>query len=138
MHGGNDLVLGRRLQAARERAFVGREEELAVFDAALGGGWSVVYVYGPGGVGKSALLRRFAEHAAAIGRAVTTVDGHTLDPVPASFGPRPRRCSVMRARCCSSTPSSASRVWRAGCASGSCPGCRSARWSWWPGACRRT
>ncbi|MEV4067923.1 ATP-binding protein, partial [Nonomuraea dietziae] len=85
MHGGDDLVLGRRLQAARDRAFVGREEELAVFDAALRGGCSVVYVYGPGGVGKSTLLRRFAEHAAAIGRSVTTVDGHTLEPVPASF-----------------------------------------------------
>ncbi|MEU4331663.1 ATP-binding protein [Nonomuraea dietziae] len=85
MHGGDDLVLGRRLQAARERAFVGREEELAVFDAALRGGCSVVYVYGPGGVGKSTLLRRFAQHAAAIGRSVTTVDGHTLEPVPASF-----------------------------------------------------
>ncbi|PZG04024.1 ATP-binding protein, partial [Nonomuraea aridisoli] len=57
-------LLGRRLEAARERAFVGREEELAVFRAALCGGCGVVFVHGPGGVGKSALLRRFAREAA--------------------------------------------------------------------------
>ena len=61
--------LGWRVQAAREMAFVGREEELAVFTAALyGGGCSVLYVHGPGGIGKSALLRRFAAEAAVAGR----------------------------------------------------------------------
>ncbi|TDD06289.1 ATP-binding protein [Nonomuraea deserti] len=73
--------LGWRLQATRETAFVGREEELAVFTAALyGGGCSVLYVHGPGGVGKSALLRRFAGEAAAAGRPVSMVDGRTLEP----------------------------------------------------------
>ncbi|MFC4006505.1 ATP-binding protein [Nonomuraea purpurea] len=61
-------------------AFVGREEELAVFNAALyGGGCSVVYVHGPGGIGKSALLRRFAHEAAAAGRPVSMVDGRMVD-----------------------------------------------------------
>ncbi|MEO3884504.1 ATP-binding protein [Nonomuraea sp. B5E05] len=74
-------LLGWRLQAARETAFVGREEELAVFNAALyGGGCSVLYVHGPGGVGKSALLRRFAGEAAAAGRPVSMVDGLMLEP----------------------------------------------------------
>ncbi|MEU7860718.1 ATP-binding protein [Nonomuraea sp. NPDC049141] len=72
--------LGSRLQAARETAFVGREEELAVFNAALyGGGCSVLYVHGPGGIGKSALLRRFAQEAAVAGRPVSMVDGHMLE-----------------------------------------------------------
>ncbi|MFI7454324.1 AAA family ATPase [Nonomuraea sp. NPDC049714] len=68
------------MQAAREMAFVGREEELAVFHAALyGGGCSVLYVHGPGGIGKSALLRRFAHEAAAAGRPVSMVNGHMMD-----------------------------------------------------------
>ncbi|MEU4233548.1 ATP-binding protein [Nonomuraea sp. NPDC026600] len=77
-------LLGWRLRAARELAFVGREEELAVFHAALyGGGCSVLYVHGPGGIGKSALLRRFAHEAAVAGRPVSMVDGRMLEPSPA-------------------------------------------------------
>ncbi|MFD1933375.1 MULTISPECIES: ATP-binding protein [Nonomuraea] len=81
----NVALLGRRLQAARERAFVGREEELSAFGSALRGGGSVLYVHGPGGVGKSALVRRFAEEAATAGRPVTVLDGRTLEPTPAAF-----------------------------------------------------
>ncbi|WP_327589553.1 ATP-binding protein [Nonomuraea sp. NBC_00507] len=78
--------LGWRLQAARELAFVGRDEELAVFSVALyGGSCSVLYVHGPGGIGKSALLRRFAQKAAAAGRSVARIDGRMLDPSPAAF-----------------------------------------------------
>ncbi|GAA3687158.1 ATP-binding protein [Nonomuraea antimicrobica] len=87
--------LGRRLRAARETAFVGREEELAAFNAALyGGGCSVLYVHGPGGIGKSALLRRFAHEAALAGRPVSMVDGsmvgsivdgRTAEPSAAAF-----------------------------------------------------
>ncbi|GAA3220467.1 ATP-binding protein [Nonomuraea helvata] len=76
-------VLGRRLLAARKRTFVGREEELAVFEAALRIGGRVLFVHGPGGVGKSALLCRFAQEAA--GRPVTKLDGHALGPSPAAF-----------------------------------------------------
>ncbi|MGJ6960568.1 ATP-binding protein [Streptosporangium sp. G11] len=83
---GKSELLGQRLQAARESAFVGREEELALFGSALyGGRCSVLYVHGPGGVGKSALLRRFAQEAALAGRSVARVDGRTLDPSPAAF-----------------------------------------------------
>ncbi|WP_327581485.1 ATP-binding protein [Nonomuraea sp. NBC_00507] len=65
---------------------MGREEELAVFHAALyGGGCSVLYVHGPGGIGKSALLRRFAHEATLAGRPVSTVDGRTPEPSPAAF-----------------------------------------------------
>jgi hypothetical protein len=82
----NSGLLGRRLEAAREMAFVGREEELGVFHAALyGGGCGVLYVHGPGGIGKSALLRRFAHEAAVAGRPVSMVDGRTVGPSPAAF-----------------------------------------------------
>ncbi|MEV1004541.1 ATP-binding protein [Nonomuraea sp. NPDC050202] len=80
-------LLGSRLEAARELAFVGREEEVSVFKAALyGGGCSVLYAHGPGGIGKSALLRRLAHEATLAGRPVSTVDGRTLEPSPAAFG----------------------------------------------------
>ncbi|WP_327589569.1 ATP-binding protein [Nonomuraea sp. NBC_00507] len=79
-------LLGRRLQGARQAAFVGREEELAVFDAALyGGSCSVLFVHGPGGIGKSALLRCFAQEAAAAGRSVSTIDGRTITVSPEVF-----------------------------------------------------
>lgn len=75
--------LAGRLQAARQRAFVGRKEELAAFDEALCGG-GVLFVHGPGGVGKSALLRRFAQRAAEAGRTVLMLDGRMIDPSPAT------------------------------------------------------
>ncbi|GAA2413158.1 ATP-binding protein [Nonomuraea africana] len=79
-------LLGRRLQSAREAAFVGREEELAVFGSALfGGDCSVMFVHGPGGIGKSALLRRFAQEAATVGRSVATIDGRTITASPEVF-----------------------------------------------------
>ncbi|MFB4271623.1 ATP-binding protein [Nonomuraea sp. GTA35] len=77
--------LGLRLLAARERSFVGREEEFAAFETALRTGGRVLFVYGAGGVGKSALLRRFAQEASAAGRPVTMLDGRTLGPSPAAF-----------------------------------------------------
>ena len=53
--------LGKRLTEARARAFVGRAEDLARSTAALAGGGDappVFYVHGPGGIGKSSLLRQ--------------------------------------------------------------------------------
>jgi hypothetical protein len=69
-----------RLQAARLRAFIGRKEELAAFDEALGNGGGVLFVHGPGGIGKSALLRCFAQRAEEAGRTVVVLDGRMLDP----------------------------------------------------------
>jgi hypothetical protein len=81
---GEEGRLTGRLRAARHRAFVGRKEELAAFDEALCGG-GVLFVHGPGGVGKSALLRRFAQRAAEDGRTVLMLDGRMLDPSPEAF-----------------------------------------------------
>ncbi|WP_199434527.1 ATP-binding protein [Qaidamihabitans albus] len=73
------------LQAARQHTFVGRKEELAAFDEALWSGGGVLFVHGPGGVGKSALLRRFAQRAAEADRNVLMLDGRMLEGSHAAF-----------------------------------------------------
>jgi DNA-binding SARP family transcriptional activator len=81
--------LARRLQAARRRAFVGREPEIAAFRSALdeaGPAFTLLFVTGPGGVGKTTLLRRFADEAADAGRTVVEMDaGRDADDTPAAF-----------------------------------------------------
>ncbi|MDX3850128.1 ATP-binding protein [Streptomyces sp. AK02-01A] len=80
--------LAERLRSAREETFVGRRAELESFREALAasaGSWAVLYAHGAGGIGKSALLRRFADQARAAGRPVYEIDGHTVDPDPAAF-----------------------------------------------------
>ncbi|MFJ9033070.1 ATP-binding protein [Streptomyces sp. NPDC102274] len=76
-----------RLREARSRNFVGRAEELHVFRTALAGGPeapAMLYVHGLGGIGKSALLRRFADEAHGAGRVVVEVDGRS-GFAPAAF-----------------------------------------------------
>ncbi|TBO60501.1 ATP-binding protein [Streptomyces kasugaensis] len=77
--------LEERLQAARQRAFVGRKEELATFDEALCTGSKVLLIHGPGGVGKSALLGRFAQRAAVADRTILVLDGRMLEGSPCSL-----------------------------------------------------
>ncbi len=81
-------ALGDVLEAARERAFVGRVGELALFRSALAGdpgSCPVHFLHGPGGIGKSTLLRRFAREARRAGRVVVEVDGRTIAPTPQGF-----------------------------------------------------
>jgi len=69
--------VGARLRAVRSRRFVGRKRELALFREALAAApppFNVLFVHGPGGVGKSALLRAFADAAEGAGRPVRLVD----------------------------------------------------------------
>ncbi|WP_217145741.1 AAA family ATPase [Streptomyces sp. AC627_RSS907] len=77
-----------RIDAARDRLFVGREAELGLLREALAGGPdapSVLYVHGPGGIGKSSLVRQYAKEAAAAGRAVVHVDGRVALAAPQAF-----------------------------------------------------
>ncbi|MEV7386749.1 ATP-binding protein [Streptomyces sp. NPDC091215] len=81
-------ALADALQAARERAFVGRDAELSHFRTALArepGARPIHYVHGPGGIGKSMVLRRFAAEARRLGRPVAEVDARTVAPTPEGF-----------------------------------------------------
>ncbi|WP_326807649.1 ATP-binding protein [Streptomyces sp. NBC_01775] len=82
------VSLGEHLRAARRRAFVGRARELALFRSALDAAadsFAVLFLTGPGGVGKSSLVRRFADEASAAGRTVVELEGHSGESSPASF-----------------------------------------------------
>ncbi|NMO56910.1 hypothetical protein HH310_37770 [Actinoplanes sp. TBRC 11911] len=69
------------LRFARNRAFVGREAEMESFRAALTGdcAFTFRYIHGPGGIGKSTLLRRFAAEAERAGRPIVRMDRY--DPI---------------------------------------------------------
>ncbi|WP_454195254.1 ATP-binding protein [Nocardia sp. Marseille-Q1738] len=81
-------MLAHTLAAGRDRAFVGRRAELEWFAAALAGKTEarpVHYLHGPGGIGKSTLLRKFAAQARRAGRSVVEIDGRTVVPTPQGF-----------------------------------------------------
>ena len=81
-------TLADRLSAARRGAFVGRRAERALFAAALAGDgdpFAVLYIYGPGGIGKSALLHQLADDARQAGRHVVQIDGRLTDSSPPAF-----------------------------------------------------
>ena len=77
-------TLADRLRRVRAATFVGREPEIAVFRAALDGtaDFAVLYVWGPGGSGKSALLRRLGDEAEAAGRRLVRLDGRMIERSP--------------------------------------------------------
>src|SRR3954468_24332581 len=77
-------TLADRLAQADERRFVGRRKELELFDRILVDDppHHVVLMHGPGGMGKSTLLREVARRGRAAGFAPVMVDGRALDPVP--------------------------------------------------------
>jgi ABC-type transport system involved in cytochrome c biogenesis ATPase subunit len=55
--------IGDRMTATRRQCFVGRENERAVFQHALAAPalpFQVLYVFGPGGIGKTTLIKEFA------------------------------------------------------------------------------
>jgi DNA-binding SARP family transcriptional activator len=80
--------LGARLAAARRRSFVGRTAELSLFTEALRADsppFAVLYVYGPGGVGKSSLLSEFARLCEESGVPALALDGRNIQPTPDGF-----------------------------------------------------
>ena len=86
--------LGKRLERERVRRFVGRARELELFStwleasATRGGApngqelFNVLWLYGPGGIGKSTLLRAFAETARNAGYVLAQIDGGRVMPTP--------------------------------------------------------
>ena len=80
--------LADRLAVSRQARFVGRETELALFRSALLAAespFNVLHIYGPGGVGKSTLLREYARMAAAMNRPAVLIDGRNIEPSPAGM-----------------------------------------------------
>ena len=81
-------TLGERLRGARRRRFVGRAGELELFRAALAGpeaSWGVLFVHGPGGVGKTALLEALADVAEQARVPAWRVDLRDVDVSPPGF-----------------------------------------------------
>ncbi|MFA4929171.1 MAG: ATP-binding protein [Patulibacter sp.] len=77
-------TLADRLARRDAERFVGRAAELELFEGLLAGDGSasVVLLHGPGGIGKSTLLREFARLAAVRGWSPLLLDGRELAPVP--------------------------------------------------------
>ncbi len=76
-----------RLRARDAERFVGRTAELAVFDTLFVDDppASVVHVHGPGGIGKSALLRQVERLGAERGWSPWRIDGRELPPIPGAL-----------------------------------------------------
>src|SRR5262249_60940775 len=82
------LRLADRLAAAGRQRFVGRQAELALFRSALLASeppFAVLHLYGPGGIGKTALLAECARIAIEAGVPALRLDGRDLDPSPPGF-----------------------------------------------------
>jgi DNA-binding CsgD family transcriptional regulator len=81
-------TLSEAAAAFEEQHFTGRERELAVFQQWLsceGQSPTILSVSGPGGTGKSALLRAFARLAHVVGRPVVVADGELAPLTPAAL-----------------------------------------------------
>jgi hypothetical protein len=80
--------LAKRLGAARHERFVGRRREIEIFESVLKAAqppFQVLYLFGPGGIGKTSLLREFQARAELANVAVFFLDGRNLEATPDSF-----------------------------------------------------
>ena len=79
-------TLGARLRSARKSSFVGREEEVSRFRAVLERpDPAIVWMYAPGGTGKSALLRELGEIALAQACCCVEIDFASCEASPAAI-----------------------------------------------------
>ncbi len=79
--------LGDVIDRARRQSFVGRRVELRTFDDALAGRSPrrLLFVHGPGGIGKTTLLHEMRARGRAAGRTTVLLDGREIDPSPDGF-----------------------------------------------------
>ena len=80
--------LADRVMAAQRKYFVGRRSELELFRSSLlesDSSFAVLFIYGPGGIGKTTLLNEFARAAYELGVSTLLLDGRTLNPAPSEF-----------------------------------------------------
>lgn len=80
--------IAERLAAARGQRFVGRRSEIELFRAALTAPeppFALLFLYGPGGVGKTTLLDAYARLAAEDGIPSARIDGRAIEPSPSGF-----------------------------------------------------
>lgn len=78
-------TVGDRLRSRRRQRLVGRRAEVELFSTALEAPdppFSVLFIHGPGGIGKTSLLDMLADQAVAAGAQVLRVDGRDLSPTP--------------------------------------------------------
>ena len=88
--------LAGRLTRERHQRFVGRVVERDLFRSAITvpePPFNVLYIFGPGGVGKTTLLREFAHICEETNNPVCYVDARNLEPSPDSF--MSTLCSLM-------------------------------------------
>lgn len=80
-------TIGERLLARDRELFVGRTVELSVFERLLDGTLPqrVVHLVGPGGIGKSALLREVSRRSGVHGVRTVWVDGRDVPPFPSEI-----------------------------------------------------
>lgn len=82
------MRMAERLRAARWRQFVGRTAELAMFAQVIASPeppFVVLHIHGPGGVGKSTLLKAFAQQSEQNGVRTLALDGREIEPTPEAF-----------------------------------------------------
>lgn len=81
-------MLGGRLRAARHARFVGRSAERDVFQTALQDEtlpFHILYIFGPGGVGKTTLLREFSEICEHLSISSLYLDVRNVEPTAEAF-----------------------------------------------------
>ncbi|MCB9098828.1 MAG: ATP-binding protein [Anaerolineales bacterium] len=77
-----------RLNQARHRQFVGRQPELALFETVITAAelpLALIYVYGPGGIGKTSLLHEFGYICANLELPWAYLDLRDVSPAPDAF-----------------------------------------------------
>src|SRR6185369_15376159 len=85
---GENMAMSRlsdRLHKARQRQIIGRTHERELFRAALDASelpFSVLYVFGPGGIGKTTLLGEFAALCEERHPPYTLLDARGIEPYP--------------------------------------------------------